>query len=127
VGRKREIELTGWVEKERKKSLLKDALFVVIPSRHETQGIVALEAMAYGKPIVVSDIKELQYVTEWRAGISFKSGNALSLAQCMSYCISSNERTAMGNNGRERVKDFTWQNLAIKYENFLTSVLSNRN
>jgi glycosyltransferase involved in cell wall biosynthesis len=124
---KKNIELTGWVEKERKKSLLKDALFVVIPSRHETQGIVALEAMAYGKPIVVSDIKELQYVTECRAGISFKSEDALSLAQCMINCISSNERTAMGNNGRERVKDFTWQNLAIKYENFLTSVLSNQN
>ncbi|UCF86503.1 MAG: glycosyltransferase family 4 protein [Nitrospiraceae bacterium] len=123
---KKNIELTGWVEKEKKKSLLKDSLFVVIPSRHETQGIVALEAMAYGKPVVVSDIKELKYVIDCGAGISFKSGNAISLAQCMIDCISGNERKAMGSNGRETVKDFTWRKIALKYENFLFSVLANR-
>jgi glycosyltransferase involved in cell wall biosynthesis len=121
---KKKIQLTGWVEGERKKAIMKDALMVVIPSRYETQGIVVLEAMAYGKPVVASDIPELQYVADWGAGISFNAGNPHSLAGAMNELAACDKRREMGNMGRARVKNYTWEKIALKYEAFLHGVLS---
>jgi glycosyltransferase involved in cell wall biosynthesis len=117
------IVLAGWVEGEKKLSLLQNALMVVIPSRYETQGIVVLEAMAAGKPVVASDIPELRYIMEYRAGMSFKTGSPASLVRSMTDCIASEERKKMGEEGRKWVKDFTWENIALRYERFLQDAL----
>ena len=118
------IELQGWVDGERKSDLFKNALMVVMPSRYEAQAIVTLEAMAYGKPIIVSDIPELRYVTQNKAGISFKTGDASSLARSMKDLLSSGERKDMGLRGRAWVLTYTWDKIALSYERFLASVLS---
>jgi glycosyltransferase involved in cell wall biosynthesis len=122
-GIQQNIELKGWVDGKRKVHLLKDALMVVLPSRYETQGIVALEAMAFGKPVIVSDIPELSYVIKNKAGISFKTEDSISLAQSMKDLLISNERKEMGQRGRQWVKDFTWNKIALKFESFLSEVL----
>lgn len=118
------IEMVGWVEGESKMRLLKDALMVVTPSRYETQGIVALEAMACGKALVVSDIPELSYVTDCGAGVSFRSGDAASLAQAMRDMAANESRKEMGLKGRGWVKDLTWDKIAIRYEEFLSEVVA---
>jgi glycosyltransferase involved in cell wall biosynthesis len=118
------IHLPGWVESEKKTSLLRDALMVVVPSRHETQGIVVLEAMAYSKPVVTSNIPEFRYVKDAGAGIPFQAGDALSLADSMRSCISNKDRKSIGIKGRESVQSLTWQNLSLKYERFLLDVLA---
>jgi glycosyltransferase involved in cell wall biosynthesis len=117
------IRLLGWVSGQEKRDVLKDALFVVFPSRHDVQPIAALEAMASGKAIIVSDTPEFSYLIKNRAGISFKSGNALSLSQTMKYLMKNRERKEMGQRGRNLVKDFTWDRIALKYEEFLSNVL----
>ncbi len=118
------IELQGWVDGDGKADLLRNALMVVVPSRYEAQTIVTLEAMAYGKPIIVSDIPELRYVTQCKAGVSFKTGDASSLARSMKDLLASGERKDMGRRGREWVRTYTWDKIALSYERFLTSVLS---
>lgn len=117
------IELKGWVEGESKLGLLKNAIMAVMPSRYETQGITALEAMACGKPLVASNIPELGYITGCGAGISFKSGDAVSLATAMKELMTNSKKKEMGLKGRAWVKEFTWDRIASEYENFLYSVL----
>ncbi len=121
---RKNIELRGWVSGERKKEVIGNALFVVLPSRHEAQSIVALEAMACGKAVIVSGIPEFSFVSENGTGMFFKPGNAGSLARSMKELASSHEREGMGVRGRNWVKQFTWDRISAKYEEFLYGVLA---
>lgn len=124
---RRSIDFRGWVEGREKADLLKNALMVVMPSRYETQGIVALEAMACGKALVVSDIPELRYVPENGAGLSFRPGDAASLSSAMKDLARGADKIGMGMKGRNWVKRFTWEAIALRYENFLFQVLREDN
>ena len=60
----------------------------IIPSRYEPFGIVCLEAMACGKPVVASNVGGLLYVIEdGKGGLLFECGNAKDLAnKIILYC-----------------------------------------
>jgi glycosyltransferase involved in cell wall biosynthesis len=95
---------------------------VVFPSRHEAQPIAVLEAMASGKAVLVSDIPEFSFVKEIVAGTEFKAGDARSLVLAMKDLLTHCERKEMGKRGREWVKDYTWDAIALQYEEFLYKI-----
>ncbi|MGC0333599.1 glycosyltransferase involved in cell wall biosynthesis [Streptomyces sp. SAI-170] len=55
------VRAVGHVEGERKRRLIQGSTFVVMPSRQETFGVVALEAMAHGKAVVHFDLPALRW------------------------------------------------------------------
>ncbi len=57
-----DIRLVGHVSGARKQELLENSAFVVLPSRHETFGLVALEGMSCGKPVVHFDLPTLRWM-----------------------------------------------------------------
>jgi glycosyltransferase involved in cell wall biosynthesis len=116
---RRKIELAGWVSGDRKAEVLRKAAFAVFPSRHEIQPIAVLEAMASGKAVVVSDISGFSFVKQNGAGISFKSGDASSLAHSMKEIAESRDRTETGLRGREWAGNSTWERIAEQFEKFL--------
>lgn len=117
------IELLGWVSGDKKMEVIRKALYVVLPSRHEVQSIVVFEAMACEKAVIVSGIPEFTFIVTNGAGQSFKSGDALSLAQSMKDMMTNDERKEMGKRGRNLVKDYTWDKIALKFEKCLFNVL----
>ncbi|MBF0609387.1 MAG: glycosyltransferase family 4 protein [Magnetococcales bacterium] len=119
---RRNIHCTGWVDGQRKTSLLRDALFVVAPSRYETQNIVVLEALAVAKAVVVSDIPELSYAVQCGAGVSFRSEDAGALTAAMAQLLSQGRSEEMGSKGRVWVSDYTWDKIARSYERYLMSL-----
>jgi len=117
------VEPLGWVSGDRKAELLSRARFVVVPSRHEVQPIGALEAMACGKALLVSDIPELRDVVERGGGVAFRTGDAESLAQSMKMLAGREDLREMGQRGRDWVKHYTWDDIAVRFEAVLHTVL----
>ncbi|MEI2692699.1 MAG: glycosyltransferase family 4 protein [Anaerolineae bacterium] len=58
------VLLTGFLSEEERDQLYLTADVCVFPSRYEPFGIVALEAMAAGTPVVVSDVGGLSTVVQ---------------------------------------------------------------
>lgn len=75
------ITLLGLLEGEAKRRELQNSAFVVMPSRAETFGIVALEAMAAAKPVVAFDIDHLNEVLNPQWAMIVGPPDASALAQ----------------------------------------------
>ena len=114
------LDWVGGVKDEEKESFIRNAIALIIPSRYEGQGIVVLEAAAFGKPVIVSDIPELDYAVKAGFGLSFKSEDAFDLAKKIKFLLANEGlREEMGHKAREYAKDFTWDKIAKEYEIFL--------
>ncbi len=78
------VYFTGFVGEEVLLKLYKCSDIAVFPSTYEPFGIVALEGMVAGIPVVVSDIGGLGEIVDHRVnGMKFYSGNSNSLADCI--------------------------------------------
>lgn len=61
---------------------------VVIPSRYESFGMVAIEALACGKPIVAPDIGGIRDIVDSeKVGLLFEAGNVADLKKKIEYAI----------------------------------------
>jgi glycosyltransferase involved in cell wall biosynthesis len=95
-------------------ALYQRSQFVVVPSYYEPFGIVALEAMACGRPVIASRIGGLsEIVNDGVNGLLVEVGNHLQLAQRMVSLIEDRERReAMGRAARKRAAEFSWERAA---------------
>ena len=75
-----DVVLVGRVDGERKWQLLRSAGVLVVPSRFETFGLVAAEALAVGTPVVSFDLPSLCEVVGPSAGIQVPAFDADALA-----------------------------------------------
>lgn len=80
----------------------------------ESQGIVLLEAMASGKPLVASDIPGYRsVVTHGQNGLLVPPRNEIALAAALTRLLASPElRDELGRCGRQQVQRFSWQRVA---------------
>jgi glycosyltransferase involved in cell wall biosynthesis len=121
------IDFMGHLGEEAKIQFLSGASFLVLPSRYEGQGIVVLEAAACGKPVVVSDIPELRFAVEAGFGMSFKTGDAVDLAEKINLITKDSVlREKMGKDARQYAENFTWDLMAEKYEKFLYTIFNGK-
>lgn len=78
------VYFTGFVSEEVLLKLYKCSDMAVFPSTYEPFGIVALEGMVAGIPVVVSDTGGLNEIVNHKVdGMKFYSGNSNSLADCI--------------------------------------------
>ncbi len=118
------VEFTGFVSEDEKRSLLARCGAFVLPSRFEGWGIAVLEAAAYGAPVVVSDIPELNYALEGGYGISFTAGDSTDLShKILSLMDDAKARAAMSKRGLEAARLHTWGSVADIYEKYLEDII----
>jgi len=119
------IHSLGWLPPSKLAEIYQRADICVVPSIWpEPQGIVALEAMASGKPLVASDIGGLkEVVQDGVSGLLFKPGDSEDLAGKLTKLIEEPElRRELGKRGREEaVEKYRWD---VIYQNHYRKIFS---
>ncbi|NQE54770.1 Trehalose synthase [ANME-1 cluster archaeon GoMg3.2] len=122
------VNFLGYVSEIEKYSYYKSADVCVFPSIYEPFGIVLLEAMACGKPVVASNVGGIPFVVEeGKTGLLFESGNVEDLADKIMTILKNEElREKMGEAGRERAKEFTWDKIAERTVDVYKEILKGK-
>lgn len=101
----------------------------IMPSRHigndfEGFGIVYLEANAHGKPVIAGDSGGVRdAVVDGVNGLLVDPEDTDTIAQAIvKLCRNQELRKALGEQGRERVKEFAWERQVQKLHTMLGSV-----
>lgn len=104
-----QVLFTGFVDGQRKLSILRDSDIYVLPSSSEGMSIAMLEAMAMGMPVIVSDRVGLcRTIQAEKCGVVVPQnyGRLVGALQDLANC---GERPEMGARGRSLVaSQFTW-------------------
>ncbi len=117
---KNRIRYAGFLTGDEKVSLLSRAKLFVLPSRHESAPVSILEAAACGKPLIVSDIPELRFVSEEGFGLNFHCDKASCLSEKIKLLLNNKDmRISMGQKARRYAERFSWDKIAIDFENAL--------
>jgi hypothetical protein len=97
------VTFHGRLETERVKRLYEGCDIFVLPSGAEGFGIVYLEALAYGKPVIAADAGGSPFVVKpGVSGFLVKYGDVEALVACIQECIAKpGETRAIGLRGRE--------------------------
>lgn len=101
------VDFLGFQSGQTLESLVEGSLAVVVPSLwREVFGLVAIEAMERGKPVIASRIGALpEIIEEKRTGRLFESGNAEDLADVLQWIfLRPEEARRMGQEARARVE-----------------------
>jgi D-inositol-3-phosphate glycosyltransferase len=85
------LSFLGVVERARMPELMNSARLVVVPSRYETFGMVALEAIACGVPVVATRVGGLPEVVDSSVGRLVGTPDPESLAEAIQLCLRDDE------------------------------------
>ena len=87
---------------------------VIMPSDYESFGMVALEAMSSGTPVIASQVGGLQFlVRDKETGYHIPTREPISLADCIIELLSDSARAeSMGASAARLAQDYAWSRIA---------------
>lgn len=110
------VIFTGVVSEEMLKSALFSSNLVIIPSLYEPFGIIALESMAYGKPIIASGVGGLsEFLINYENCLLVSPDSTKELSEKVLELLT-NKKLAnrLGRNAKKTVKKYDWKNMIDK-------------
>jgi glycosyltransferase involved in cell wall biosynthesis len=106
------VYFLGYVGDETLAGLYAKATLFVLPSQDEGFGVPALEAMASGTPVIVSDGGALPEIVD-EAGLIFCLSNPVGLKNALKECLSNVKlRSVLKEKGLVRAQHFPWKTTA---------------
>jgi phosphatidylinositol alpha-mannosyltransferase len=129
ANRLQNVEFTGFVSGDELPLYYRSCDVFCAPSTgQESFGIVLLEAMAAGKPLVASDIPGYRFVVNHGVeGLLVPPKDEQGLALSLVRLLSDGElRAKMGAAGRSRAQQFSWDKIATRVLAFYDRVLASQ-
>ncbi|HEX8997837.1 MAG TPA: glycosyltransferase family 4 protein [Ktedonobacterales bacterium] len=125
----RDVVFLGHVPAEQAPSLYTSAHVFCAPNiGGESQGIVLLEALASGRPVIASDIAGFRSVIRQQCdGLLTPPRRSEELAWAVCHLLSDEaERARLSAAARERAEDFSWPRIATQVLNYYEETLAAR-
>lgn len=122
------VHFKGRLEGEAKKTVLQHCRLMVMPSRQETFGITALEAMASSKPVIAYDVEHLNELVRPPWSVLVPAGNVQHFAREVAQLWCAEQACIeMGQRAYTEARQYRWEVLAKQQEAFYLSVLEQKN
>ena len=120
------VEFLGNLSERDKIDYLRKSLFVVMPSRFEGWGIVAIEAQACGKPVIGTDIPGLRdAIRNGITGLLVKPEDPIALRDAINELISdAGKREKLSMEGKEWAKNFKWDKIADDQLSYYSDIIN---
>jgi 1,4-alpha-glucan branching enzyme len=110
------VSFWGSVPESSKFGMMKAADILVVPSRYEPFGIVVLEAMAAGKPVIASCVGGIPEIFVQGVNGILTSPSSRKFATALKYlCERKQLLEEYGRNNQRTVIPFDWKNIAQSY------------
>ncbi len=114
----------GYVLEDEKKLLIKAANLIVRPSINEALGIIYIEAMMEGKPIITSNIESMKEISK-DVGLAVEHGNIKELVNAINK-IHSDKRlySEFSKNALIKSKSYNWNVISEKFNRVYKSLIN---
>jgi glycogen synthase len=120
------VSFIGYVTDEQRNALIEACELAVIPSLYEPFGIVVLEAMALGKPTVVSNTGGMKgIIKHLQTGMLMVPGNPKSLLEQIEFLLNQPEKAKeIGSKGKQIVQSlYGWKRIAAETSRIMKDTL----
>ena len=113
------VEFSGWAAPDAVPALINSATVVVMPSRSESFGLVALEAAMMARPVVATRVGGLvEIVVHQQTGLLVEPEDSSALAEAIASLLNHPQTaTHMGKAARQRAQEvFSWDRYVEAYD-----------
>ena len=120
------VKFVGFVKGDEKISLLKGCKFFICPSRREALGVVNIEALAAGKPVVAFNVDGIpDLIKHGKNGLLAKPEDSDDLASKIQILLRDEKlRERMKRQALRMVKKYDWLEIARQYESLYEEMIS---
>jgi glycosyltransferase involved in cell wall biosynthesis len=124
---KKYVKIKENVPNENMSEIYQKSDIFVLPSLNEGVPKTLLEAMACGKPVVISEFPHLREIVN-NAGLTFPKGDISAFVANIMKLINNRELSEkLGNNGRIKIlRDYSWENTVHKTMELYEEVMEKR-
>lgn len=123
------IEIKGWVEGDEKEHIFETSQLFVFPSLNDSFGLVNLEAMAHGLPIISTNVGAIpEYIENNVNGLLINPGDSKSLAESIIKLYNNNDlRKIMSTNNFVKFnKEFTYESYRQKWHDIFLKIADSK-
>jgi glycosyltransferase involved in cell wall biosynthesis len=118
-----DVRWIGEVSGAHKRRFLQGCAFTVLPSRNETFGLVALESMAYGKPVLHFDLPTLRWM-DGAGDVAVPAFDVDALARQMNaLAVDVRRRRRLGRQAYRAAQRYSWERTTGQYRALVRRML----
>jgi glycosyltransferase involved in cell wall biosynthesis len=113
-------KLMGYIRGDKMREFISELDVLALPSISDSFGIVILEAMAQGVPVIATEnTGGPDIIADGESGFIVPIRDAAAIKERILFLYKNRDaKITMGKKALERVSDFTWEKYAERYENF---------